>query len=133
MNKSVIAGLIGSALVFSNISTVWAYDDSVIIIRMHASSDTEKDTPAEVLLTDSQNRRTGFDPLAPFDDRLWTNAVLEIPRSVYMVEGIADNTGAGEDEPFYRELYVPTPIPGKYIIQIIGRKAGGYRLSSDFL
>jgi hypothetical protein len=109
-----------------------AEDEGVIIIRIFTSTDTAKDTPAETLLTDPQNRRTGYDALAPFDESSGITEVHEIPNSSYFVEGIGDNTGGGEDEPFYRELYVPTPIPGKYIIQIIGRKTGGYRLSSDF-
>jgi len=116
----------------SDISILHAEDRSVIIIRIQSPTDAEKDTPAEMLLTDPQNRRTGFDAAAPFDDSLRTTAVLEIPRSVYAVQGISDNTGGGDNEPFYRELYVPAPIPGKYTIQIIGKKTGSYRLSSDF-
>ena len=88
------------------------------------STDTAKDTPAEILLTDPQGRRTGFDATAPFNETLLINEVHEIPRSNYTIEGIADNTGGGEDEPFYRELYVHKPLPGRYIIQIIGRQNG---------
>ena len=116
----------------SCISISYAQDRSSITIRIHNSSGTAKDTPAEVILIDSQGRRTGFDATAPFNEILLINEVHEIPRSNYTIEGIADNTSSGEDEPFYRELYVHKPLLGRYIIQIIGRQIGGYRLFCDF-
>ena len=132
INTYKVICLVLFTIVALNTSVLYAKDRSVIIIRIFTSTDTVKDTPAEVLLTDPQNRRTGFDAVAPFDESSGITEVHEIPHSSYFVEGIADNTGGGEDESFYRELYVPAPPPGKYTIQIIGKQAGGYRLSSDF-
>jgi len=131
-NNYRFASLIVLALITINTPSIWAEDDSSITIRIHNSSDTAKDTPAEVVLIDPQGRRTGFDASAPFNDAAGITEVHEIPNSGYSIEGIADNTGGGEDEPFYRELYVPEPLPGKYTLQIIGRQTGGYALSGGF-
>jgi hypothetical protein len=120
------------SIIFLNPYVLHAQNRSSITVRIYNSSDTEKNTPAEVMLIDPQGRRTGFDATAPFNTTLLINEIHEIPHSNYVIEGIADNTGGGGDEPFYRELYVHKPLPGRYIIQIIGRQTGGYRLFSDF-
>ncbi|HNT96954.1 MAG TPA: hypothetical protein PKK31_01650 [Elusimicrobiales bacterium] len=84
------------------------------------------------MVTDPQGRRTGYDATAPFNETLLINEVHEIPGSNYMIEGIADNTGEGIDEASYRELYIHTPLPGNYTIQIVGKRIGAYRLFADF-
>jgi hypothetical protein len=113
-------------------SIAYAKDRSSITILIHNSINTAKDTPAEVLLIDPQNRRTGFDATAPFNTSAGVTEIHEIPRSNYSIEGIGDDSGEGLDEPNYRELWVPEPLPGEYIIQIIGKQDGSYRLSSRF-
>jgi len=113
-------------------SVLNAQDRSSITIRIYSSSDTAQDTPAEFIVIDSQGRRTGYDAAAPLNETLLINEVHEIPDSNYTIEGIADNTGGGEDEAAYRELYIHKPLPGDYIIQIIGKQVGGYRLFADF-
>ncbi|MDD5210673.1 MAG: hypothetical protein PHV36_14890 [Elusimicrobiales bacterium] len=131
-NKRGIMSLIFLAMVFANVPGISADDESSITFVIHNSTDTAKDTPAEVMLTDNQGRRTGFDASAPFNDAAGITGVNEIPGSGYSIQGIGDESGEENDEPFYRELYVPEPLPGKYTLQIIGRQTGGYLLSGGF-
>jgi len=119
-------------LVSASVPISYAADRSSITIAIHNSTDTAKDTPAELLLTDPQNRRTGFDATAPFDEAAGVTGIYEIPESNYSIQGIADNTGEGGDEPLYREMYIHAPLPGVYLVQIIGKQTGGYSLFGDF-
>ena len=131
-NDRKITSLIVLLLTFVNIPVIRAENDSSITIAIHNSTDTAKDTPAEVILIDNQGRRTGFDASAPFNDAAGITEVHEIPDSGYSIQGIGDDSGGGDDEPFYRELYIPEPLPGKYTLQIIGRQTGGYVLYGGF-
>lgn len=131
-NNHKTIGLVVLALIFTNSLSVLAEEDSSIVFSIHGSTNTSTDTPAEVILIDSQGRRTGFDATAPFNDASGITEVHEIPGSGYSLAGIGDESGGPDDEPYYRELYVPEPLQGKYTLQIIGRQPGNYILYGDF-
>lgn len=77
-------------------------------------------SPAELVLTDPQGRRTGYDPTTGV-------AYAEIPGAVYVSDTIApaDDTGiqTAMDEKY---VFVPSPIDGEYTVQVIGTASGEY-------
>jgi hypothetical protein len=77
------------------------------------------DSPAELLVTDPQGRRIGFDP------RRGT-AFSEIPDAFYGVDQIAD--GEGGITPPLKLFDLSDPLDGNYIIQVIGVGSGSYNL-----
>ncbi|PIS39617.1 MAG: hypothetical protein COT33_01040 [Candidatus Nealsonbacteria bacterium CG08_land_8_20_14_0_20_38_20] len=79
-------------------------------------------SPAELLITDPLGRKLGKDPT--------TNTVYdEIPDSSYTQEGsiITSETPLTE-LPEAKVIYIPTPIDGKYDIQVIGTESGSYTM-----
>jgi hypothetical protein len=77
-------------------------------------------SPAELLLTDPQGRRTGRDPTTNSDYK-------EIPNSGYGDESIAD-AETGESVPPEMELDIREPMNGTYILQVVGTESGSYSL-----
>jgi hypothetical protein len=77
-------------------------------------------SPAELLLTDPQGRKTGFDPL--------TNTQYEeIPQSGYLDCSVCDPE-TGEPTPPIMELDIREPSEGSYTLQVIGTEVGTYGL-----
>jgi len=77
-------------------------------------------SPAELLLTDPQGRRTGRDPIGNVDFE-------EIPESAYVDDSIVDPE-TGEPVPPIMAIEVLEPIEGMYRLQVIGTQAGSYSL-----
>jgi len=110
----------------------------LIVLRIHNETTGYFDTPAEILVTDSQGRRTGYSPIAPFDNSERLNMFEEIPGAIYSQEGV----GASSDEDPYavddsnlsnsREVRLQEAVQDKYTVQIIGRKTGRYSLDGVF-
>jgi len=110
----------------------------LIVLRIHNETTGYFDTPAEILVTDSQGRRTGYSLIAPFDNSEQLNMFEEIPGAIYSQEGV----GASSDEDPYavddsgfsnsRELRLQEAVQDKYTLQIIGRKTGKYSLDGTF-
>jgi hypothetical protein len=81
-------------------------------------------SPAELLITDPQGRKTGLDPR--------TNTMYdEIPDASYLVDGLSPEDGVGDPLHPIKSFHSPFPIDGNYIIQVIGTGEGIYNL--DFL
>ncbi|MBA3946618.1 MAG: hypothetical protein H0X37_18895 [Herpetosiphonaceae bacterium] len=76
-------------------------------------------SPAELLITDPQGRRTGVDP------RTGTT-YSEIPGASYYVQALADDTGQGPPPHPVKEFYAPTPTDGSYKVEVIGTGSGSY-------
>lgn len=91
----------------------YAYTDRTgIDIRFHS--------PGELLLTDPQGRRIGYDPVQGI-------TYNEIPDAYYEVSRLDDDE-TGELGPESKELYVPQPPAGDYHLQVIGTGTGTYTL-----
>jgi hypothetical protein len=73
-------------------------------------------SPAEIVITDPEGRRTGFDPMTEV-------SYEEIPLSSYGLEYLAADEG--EPEILERKvLYINTPLNGEYTVAIIGTGNG---------
>jgi hypothetical protein len=79
-------------------------------------------SPADVLVTDPNGRRSGIDPA--------TGQVFdEIPGSSYSDEGgIEDDENPGFHTDFYRSLHLSAPVDGNYQINVTGTGSGPYDL-----
>jgi hypothetical protein len=97
---------------FTGPEFVWTDRMSGLTISLHS--------PAELLLTDPQGRRTGRDPIRNVDCR-------EIPNSGYGDESIAD-AETREPVPPEMELDIREPMDGTYILQVVGTENGSYSL-----
>lgn len=78
-------------------------------------------SPADLLVTDPQGRRTGVDPRTGI-------TYQEIPDAFYYVEALADDTGQGGSGHPYKIFDMSAPPNGSYIIQVIGTGSGSYTL-----
>jgi hypothetical protein len=76
-------------------------------------------SPGELLITDPQGRRTGFDPRRGIVHN-------EIPDAYYGTEQIADANGG--TTPPIKVFDLANPLDGSYIIQVIGTGSGPYTL-----
>lgn len=85
-------------------------------------------SPAELMITDSQGRRSGLDPISGV-------SYNEIPGSSYGVEGIGvleDDGTISEDEDNKTKALEMIGIPdGEYILQVTGTGMGAYDLEID--
>jgi len=115
-----------------------AATDGVIELSAFNMTTGYFDTPAELLITDSQGRRTGYSPSAPFNKAEQLNMYREIPGGVYHQDGIGsssdeDPTGV-DDSGFsnFRRLRLQGVTQGIYLLQIIGRETGQYGLDGTF-
>lgn len=77
-------------------------------------------SPGELLITDPQGRRTGYDPIAGIE-------YLEIPRSAYVSEAIEDAT-TGEPGPETKIIDIRQPLQSDYELKVIGTEEGNYTL-----
>lgn len=78
-------------------------------------------SPAELLITDPQGRRTGVDPRAG-------STYSEIPGTFYSTRSLDSDDGSGETAHPVKEFYSSSPLDGKYTIQVIGTGNGPYTL-----
>jgi hypothetical protein len=86
----------------------------IVVINMHS--------PADVLVTAPDGKRTGFDPTTG-------QFVTQIPGSSYSDEGGVDSdNGTGTTTPQYRSLQISNPAAGAYKIQLTGTGNGSYRM-----
>jgi hypothetical protein len=83
-------------------------------------------SPVDLLITDGQGRKTGFDPITQA-------AYNEIPESLYYSERI-DNDETGEKGLTVKVLHLGAPENATHTLQVIGTDLGSYELefhSSD--
>jgi hypothetical protein len=78
-------------------------------------------SPAELLITDSRGRRTGFNPITQ-------TTYNEIPHSLYYTERL-DNAETGELGMPIKSLHIGQPEDGFYRLQVIGHESGTFNLS----
>lgn len=94
-------------------------DSSVLAIAVLA--------PAQVLITDSNSRRTGFDPSA-------STVIQEIPNSAYFFdEALADDTGQKAPPAAGAGVHwaiVTTPQSGAYLVQVIAPSGVEYSFAA---
>jgi hypothetical protein len=81
----------------------------------------KKTSPCELIITDPQGRRVGYDPISRI-------AYKEIPRAYYEAIGLED-AESGDPGPETKELDIPQPLAGDYQLQVVGTDTGSYRLS----
>ncbi|MBS1705034.1 MAG: hypothetical protein JST40_04110 [Armatimonadetes bacterium] len=80
-------------------------------------------SPLEAMITDSQGRRTGFDPVSG-------QVVNEIPDAAYSFGGGITNPDLESDlSPEYRTLVVPGPVAGTYGLTFTGTGSGTYDIN----
>jgi hypothetical protein len=136
LKKLIIAEI--SLLVFAS---SWCFsEDSAgsFSLSIHNKTMGYFDTPAEMLITDPQGRRLGYDSSAPFNSSEQMNMFMEIPGARYTQGGIgasSDEDPLGVDDSGlsnYREFYVQQAIRGKYLLQVIGIRNGAYLLEGTF-
>lgn len=77
-------------------------------------------SPGELLLTDPQGRKVGYDPITMV-------AYNEIPRAYYETSGLED-AETGDPGPESKILWIPRPLAGDYQLQVIGTDTGVYTL-----
>ena len=79
--------------------------------------------PAELLLTEPGGKRVGADPAS------W-RGLVEVPHASYDSTSPPTQTD-GDPEPggLHKVLYLVTPPPGHYVLQVLGRKSGTYKLT----
>ncbi len=82
-------------------------------------------SPAELLITDGQGRRTGYDPE--------TGEILnEIPGSTYaQAAGVVTRDQVGADVHLPKVLAITAPEDDVFTLEVIGTGVGGYTLSVD--
>jgi hypothetical protein len=110
----------------------------LIELQMYNETTGYLDTPAEMLITDSQGRRTGYSPDAPFEKGEQLNMFREIPDAMYGQEGIGESS---DEDPYgsddsglsgSRRMRIQEAPEGRYLLLIIGRKPGKYSLGGRF-
>ena len=81
-------------------------------------------SPAELLVTDPNSRRTGKDPV--------TGIVYnEIPDGSYFQEGLSnDMVETSTPLKEVKHLWIPQPVSGQYSIKVMGTGSGGYSFDS---
>ena len=103
--------------VFSGPEYVYTDKSSNITIQFYS--------PGELLLTDPQGRRLGFDPIKGITYK-------EIPNGSYAGEGLVDdsdpNADPEGDPSYHEEIYIHRPIDGDYHLKVIGTETGTYSL-----
>ena len=123
-----LIGLIG----FANAS------DGAVELRAFNKTTGYFDTPVELLIIDSQGRRTGYSLSAPFNKLEQINMFQEIPEGMYEQDGVGS---ASDEDPLgvndsglsnFRRLRLQEAAQGTYLLQIIGRKTGQYALDGTF-
>ena len=76
---------------------------------------------AELLITDPNGKRTGFDPV--------TRTVLsEIPNSVYFTDALDDDITEAPATDADHLVSISQPLPGTYRVLLSGQKSGTYNL-----
>lgn len=88
-------------------------------IRIHPDQG-KLQPPAELLLKDPGGRKIGFDPRT-------TRAYGEIPSAHYEFEGI-DDAVSGAPGPRSGIIELRNPLPGTYVLDIIGTESGYYTI-----
>jgi hypothetical protein len=81
-------------------------------------------SPGELVLTDPQGRRTGFDPLT-------NTSYDEIPQSNYVIYAREDAESGTEASDPMKSIYIHQPITGEYTLEVIGTGEGKYALEID--
>jgi hypothetical protein len=134
MRKKITFSIVFCIAVISLISFAEAAG-RFIELRIFNKTTGYFDTPAEMLITDSQGRRTGYSSGAPFNKAEQLNMFNEIPEGMYVQEGIGsasnENPHAADDSGLsnFRRLLMQEADQGDYTLQIIGRKTGEYSLN----
>ena len=77
-------------------------------------------SPGELLITDPQGKRTGYDPISGIE-------YSEIPNSGYASEAIEDAI-TGEPGPETKIIDIRQPIEGEYELKVIGTEEDDYTL-----
>lgn len=80
-------------------------------------------SPVHIIITDPLNRKTGYDPSSGLT---WQ----EIPDAFYGEEWITSPDGTSL--PSVKYFSVATPLPGAYLIQVIGFDNGPYTIRIDY-
>jgi len=138
MKRKNIFITISSVLFFTGSYCFADNGESMIQLRIYNETTGYLDTPAEILIIDSQGRRTGYSPDAPFDGDNQLNKLEEIPLAMYIRQGMdspSDEDPAVIDDrggAYYRVLTIQEATQGKYSLQIIGRITGEYSLEGSF-
>lgn len=137
MKKRTIVAAIFCVLLIRAVGFAEAFDGA-IELRTFNMTTGYFDTPAEMLITDSQGRRTGYSPSAPFNDLEQLNMFREIPNGMYHQDGIgssSDEDPLGVDDSGlsnFRRLRLQEVEKGTYSLQIIGRETGKYGFDGTF-
>jgi hypothetical protein len=80
------------------------------------------DAPVELILTDPQGRRTGFDP--------FTNTLFQdIPTSDYETSAYCDELGSSGCNSPFKTLEMANQIPGQYTLNVTGTGSGAFTVS----
>ena len=93
-------------------------DQSELVVSIIPA--TGDDAPAELLVTDPGGKRTGVDPAGYVTLR-------EILHAWYDSAPPPTQTdGDPEPGPLTKQFLLTTPPPGRYVLAVVGRRAGGY-------
>jgi len=80
-------------------------------------------SPVELLITDPQGRRLGYDPT--------TGTILnEIPDAEYSIQSIVANALGPEQLPVSKVIEIHVPIDGQYNLTIVGTGVGVYSINT---
>jgi hypothetical protein len=80
-------------------------------------------SPGEMVVTDPQGRRVGYDPIQAITYK-------EIPGAYYEGYYIAD-AESGDPGPLTKELVIPEPLAGDYKLEVLGTSEGVYSLGIE--
>jgi hypothetical protein len=114
-------------------ATLQAYPSGYSSLRTYSSSAVAPSalvvsahSPVELLVTDPNGLRTGFDSST-------VSTLTLIPSSTYLIESIGDdeNPTGGATTPEVKSVEISTPLSGQYLVQVIGTGSGDF--SIDFL
>jgi len=110
--RVLLLGTASIALVTSGINMAFG-ENTAKALGVYTSS------PVELVLTDPQGRRTGFDPT--------TNTLFEdIPTSSYSKSQLCDESGSGGCQAPFKSLDMANPMDGQYTLDVIGIGAGDF-------
>ncbi len=75
--------------------------------------------PVELILTDPQGRRTGFDPIS-------NTSFQDIPASAYSTIIFRDEQNFSPDDPPFKALDMANQMAGQYTLDVIGTGSGDF-------
>ncbi len=116
-----VSGKICTALLLEVMLIALIIPGSDVVLSQDTAQSLKVNTasPVELILTDPQGRRTGFDPLNKTSFR-------DIPASQYSASVLCDEPNYSRCQPPFKSLHVADTMDGQYTVDVIGTGTGDF-------